>query len=358
MVTKLIDIRREFQDNTFYSWFIYRLFPPFLGTLLSLLPAFFYGCDSTAGLTPSFQTFHETKVSLSAAEDGIRNLDIFVFRDDIFRKLDCYQRFSGMEQWEGSVISGNGGRIITAVANCPYGRNDWTLLTSRSALEKVPVRLEDEIRGYPMMSGEIRVNTDEGFRTAEKLVLQPYASEIILNSISCDFRGKAYEGERITGVKVYLTNVNAECSILEEEGEPSPRRIINSGRLNEDDLMKFNDSSLIMGSVTEEVGTEAIHPDIRLWCYTSNRPKETPGTPHTRLVIEGSISGQVYYWPIDINREADSEAGVWRNRRYIYDVVIRCKGASSPDIPVRSGDITIRQKTKEWEEKEEYTVSF
>ncbi len=355
MVAKFIDIRREFQDYTFYSWFIYRLFPPLLGTLLSLLPAFFYGCDSTAGLTPSFQSTYETKVSLFAAEEEIRTLDVFVFRDDIFRRLDCYQRFSDMEQWEGSVISGNGDRIITAVANCPYSRDDWASLTSRSGLEKIPIMLEDEIRGAPMMSGEIHVSTGED--SAEKFMLRPYASEVILNSISCNFQGKAYAGEKITDARVYLTNVNAECMVIGND-DASPRRIINSGRLNEDDLKKFNDRSLITDTIGDEIGTEAVFPDIRLWCYCNNGNREGPGTPYTRLVIEGRISGQTYYWPIDINRGTDTDTGVWRNRRYIYDVTIRCKGSHDPDTPVKSGDMIITQKTREWEEKEEYEVSF
>ncbi len=340
--------------------FFHTYIPPFLGklTLLSMLPAFLYGCEGPAEAPVPAETFPVSRITVTDDMEGIGTLDIFVFRDDRLQKLDCYQRFDGMASWEGAVVSGCGKRIITAVANSRYERADWIPLKSRSFLKSVPIRLEDERRDCAAMSWETAAELgDSPLRERQNIVLRPYASEIVLNSISCDFTGKPYAGEKISDVRVYLTNVNAECHILEEDGE-APKRIINAGRLNEEDVEGFVRPDLIMQEIKGEIGKRTVYPGISLWCYQSNHPEETPGTPFTRLVIEGKVSGTTYYWPININRDTDGEAGVWRNRRYSYDISIRRKGSTDPDLPINTEDILINMEVAQWKEKEEYSVSF
>ncbi len=353
-------LRRESENSVFYFTLIHNFFSPFLGklTLLSMLPAFLYGCHDTAGTVTPIMMPSVSKVTLSYDLESIMTLDVFVFRDDIFRKLDCYQRFEDMEEWEGVVVSGSGKRTITAIANSPYGRDDWLKLTSRSYMEGITVSLAEEERENPFMAGEVSVDAEGGgFSVRDRLNLIPFASEIRLNSICCDFKGKAYEGEKISDVRVYLTNVNAECGILEEAGT-APRRIINAGRLREEDMDEFIRPELIMQEISGAIGKSKIYPGIHLWCYQSNHPQETPGTPFTRLVIEGKVSGQTYYWPININRDTDDEPGIWRNRQYVYDIRITRKGSTDPDLPIKTEDITINQEIAEWKEIKEYEVAF
>ncbi len=355
---KTLEIRREILVNKLYSHFFYRLSQLFLGALLSILPAFLYGCDDTAGLCPATMGAKLTKVALLNSSSSLKSMDVFVFRDDRLQRLDCYQRFDDIREWEGAVVSGSGDRIISVLANTPYVRSDWTGLNSRAYLKKVPLMLEDESRDKPQMYGEIRVNAGSEVPVSDiGLTLCPFAAEITLNSLSCDFTGKAYEGEKLTDIKLYLTNVNAECRLLEDEGA-RPVRIINAGRLRDEEISKFHDPGIIMQEIYEEVGTEKIYPEISLWCYRSNHISEGPGSPYTRLVIEGEISGQTYYWPININREAEQEAGIWGNRRYIYDIKITCKGSTDPDMPVKSDEMNIKLKVAKWKEKEDYTVAF
>ncbi len=352
-------IRREFCLNTYILDYISEP-SPFLGRiiLLSMLPAFLHGCKSAAEHELSPSQTHETRVTLAPGTSAVSNLDIFVFRDDMMRKLDCYQRFDDMEQWRGTVVSGSGKRIITVLANSPWERDDWFQMNSRSYLEGMSATLENERRENAFMSGEIRVMAGSGKPSAkERMEMIPYASEIVLNSLSCDFTGRPYAGEKIKNVRVYLTNVNAECGLFEDEDSP-PRRIINAGGLDEDDIGGFSQPDLIMRNINGEIGKRAVYPDIRLWCYRSNCPDETPGTPFTRLVIEGEIEGHTYYWPININRDSPDEPGVWRNRRYSYDIKLTRKGSTDPDLPIKTEEIHINQSVTEWKEKEEYGVSF
>ncbi len=359
MNTESLDIRREFLKSTASSCLSHKLSPPFLGilTLFNMLPAILYSCTGTAEPLKPAGTKSSLYIIQTAEQPAIRNMDIFTFRDDRLQKLDSYQRYDDMTEWKNMVISGSGKRIITVIANSRYCRDDWTRMNSRSYLKQMSVSLEEETREYAAMTGEINIDTGERLPVIGKMTLHPFASEIMLNSISCDFSGKAYAGEKLSDVRIYLTNVNAECGLLEDETS-SPKRIINAGRLSEDDLEGFMQPDLIIRDIREEIGPVVMYPDIRLWCYQSNHSQETPGSPYTRLVIEGKVSGQTYYWPININRDTEEEAGIWRNRRYIFDITITRKGSLNPDRPVKTGDIIIKQEIKEWEERKEYEVAF
>ncbi len=335
---------------------VYKNLQPFLGKLLSMLPAFFYSCDTAVENTIPAAMAISTKVTLSSPPSTVSSLDVFVFKDNALQKLDCYQRFEDMDDWKGLVTSGGGKRIITVIANSPYDMEYWFPMNSRSFLKGVHLNLEDEVRRSPTMFGEVSVDTGED-SGIEDMDMKPIISEIKVNSLCCDFTGRAYAGERLSDIKIYLTNVNAECPVPEAAGTP-PLRIINAGRLVGEDIENFKDPGLLVQNIPGEIGADRIYPSVSLWCYQSNHPEETPGTPFTRLVIEGKVAGRTFYWPIDINRNTPEEPGIWRGRCYSYDIKITRKGTASPDIPVCPTDVIINQGVKEWKEKEDYAVRF
>lgn len=329
---------------------------PILGitTLFLILPAIIYCCSGSPETAMPLPAVCATKVNLSPA---VRSMDVFVFWDDLFQKLDCYQRIDDMDSWNGSIVSGSGKRIITILANSPFGREDWFTLKSRFHLGSFSIRLEDERVDDMIMKGEACVSTGHAGHGTTEISLSPYASEIVLQSISCDFRGRPYAGEELSDVMVYLTNVNAESMIMDENGG-GPVRIINAGGYNEDDMEAFACKEIIVQEITGSIGNKTIYPDIRLLCYRNDSVKESPGTPFTRLVIEGTLEGTRYYWPININRDTDTEAGIQEGHRYVYDIRITRKGSLYPDIPVKTEDIIINQEVSEWEEKKNYEVRF
>ncbi len=354
MIKIYINKCRDNISLLFISTNVYKRYQPVLGTLILLfiiIPALLNGCIPVpAADYPLPEKIAGLELKSSGNPDEIGNLDIFVFYDDSIRKLDCYQRYDDISRWEGKIISGYGDRLVTAIANSHLSKDDWAGIYSHSHLKSVKFRLEDEDRERAVMEGSIRMGEDE-------LVLKRFASEIVLQSIRCDFSGRPYQGEVLDDVKVYLTNVCAEFGLLQKE-EDAPTRIINAGRLNEEDADNFKDKGLIVRQIHSKIGKDIVYPDIRLWCYPSNFPMEGPGTPYTRLVIEGKIRGRTYYWPININRDTEYMPGIWRNCSYIYDIIITRKGSTDPDIPVSTENISINYSVKEWKEKEKYSVSF
>ena len=207
------------------------------------------------------------------------------------------------------------------------------------------------------MSGSCTFKAGSTLKEQPKISLRRVSGEIHLRSLCCDFSGRAYEGEKLSDVQVYLTNVSASGMIWDETGCGS--RFINQGRLVMEDVSRFNDRSLIWQRIDGEVGNTKTDTDIRLRCYPNIVPEESPGSPYTRLVIQGVLDGEVWYWPIDINRGNDSpEEGIRRNHIYTYDIVLTRKGSADPDTAIKTGVASITMEVDKWEDKEEYSVTF
>ncbi len=332
-------------------------FPPFLGTftLLSFLPAFLYGCNAPQALPDSSIPEIVTKISTEAISGKIADLDIFVFRNDRMQRLDCYQKVEDPASWNNEVVSSSGERIIAVCANSGMSAGEWASITSLSYLRNLSFSLENESIAHPFMYGVAEVSPGSSSKN-KTLYIRPLMSIVELRSIKCDFRGRPYAGEVLEDVRVYLTNVNAEYRIM-EDSEILPTRIINAGRLREEDVALMSDPGMIVRDIEGTIGEKVWRPGIQLACYPNNSTTEGPGTPFTRLVIEGKIKGETFYWPLNINKE-DNGYGIGRNERYRYDITITRKGTKDPDTPVRKEDIDINFSIEKWDEKQECEVIF
>ena len=330
-------------------------FPPFLGlTLLSFLPAFLYGCSAPEAL-PDRTMSACTRISLVSAERQMEDIDIFVFNDDRMQHLDCYQRVEDLPSWNNELVSGSGDKIITVCANAGEKMNEWYKISSLSHFREITMSLEEDSMIYPLMSG-ITYSSSGGKNGRTDVRLSPLMSIVELRSIRCDFAERPYAGEKMTDVKVYLTNMNADCRIMDHENI-LPLRVINAGRLREDEMKLLNDPAMAMQEIRGEIGKETIHPGIKLACYPNNSTAEGPGTPFTRIVIEAKVQGETFYWPLDINRQ-ENGYGIGRNERYIFDLAITRKGMKDPDTPICAEDMDITFTIEKWNEKQDYPITF
>lgn len=286
-------------------------------------------------------------------ETKIRSLDAFVFNDDALQRIDCYQRLDEIAGNELLIASCGGGKIVLLCANAPWENKGWHDVSSLQKASTMKVNLEDEDKEYPTMSAVIRM--DAGSQA--DISLERLTSTIELRSIRCDFTGRTYEGESITEAKAYLTNVNGTCRIAPADDEPI-ERIINHGSLIPEDMTIFKNFGILKDSLGT-IDISLYFPGTRLLCYPNTSSEESIGTPFTRLVIEGKIQGETWYWPININRDSGStHEGIERNRRYVYDITIRSKGTKDPDSPIKPEMAETIFKTEKWKEKEPYFVAF
>ena len=332
---------------------------PILGKLItiffSLLPTLFTSCSHESH--PIYHDDTSITLELKSYEplSSDDHIDLFTFNDNQLMQLDSYQRIENKSNGILNLRSQNGEKRIFAYRNSSSKISDWYCLKSYWSLEDIYTSLEDEQRESFSMSGETVASA--GSKNIFSITMTPFVSEIQLRSIRCDFSGKSYEGHSIKGAKVYLINVNARCSLIYDESD-SLEEIINYGELDNDMMSTFTEPSLLVqdiGNITENT----TRPNISLFCYPNTCSEEGPGTPFTRLVIEGRIDGQRCWWPININRSRDStEPGIHRNRRYIYDLTLMSKGSSGPDYPIEIEDIDLDMTIESWKEKEDYSVEF
>ena len=320
-------------------------------TLTLLLPALFLSCTQD---TINIEETDERVISQIQIKGGdqLGHMDVFTFNDDHTMFLDSYQRVSGSS--DINVRSQSGKKIIFICANLERNRYDWADISSLSSMDQVISDLRNERRDYPVMTGS--AHAEAGYTEDCSIHMERLISEVAVNSICCDFSGSAYAGEKLKSVIVYLTNVSSRCSIT-AEGNIKATQIINAGGLNEDDIKEFREIDLVYRKLEKDIGSRRINTDIRFLCYPNTSDKEGPGTPYTRLVIEGEILGQRYWWPIDINRDGGG-TGIDRNCQYSYDITLRRKGSDSPDRPVELEAMNIEMRIATWKDKEDYTVLF
>ena len=324
--------------------------PLFIGVSLSLLPAIVIGCSDSVppenNLISQSKLISRIQISNLGSVSAGSTLDILIFNDDKLKRLDSYQRFEDFNDHIAHASSTDGEKIFFLY----YGSNDdrysWAQINSMNALGKISCNLEDEDRENPVMTARCRCTAGENSITAE---LKSLTCMIHLAELQCDFSGTADADATVTDVKAYLTNVNATSSIMPESSYNSIR-MINTGRLNPDDLEGFKDRSIIMQKITDELGIELIRPEARFLCYPSH--KDTGRS--TKLVIEGKIEGHTYYWPIELG----GNDGIARNTVYSYSILLRRRGTSDPDTIIDRGDMEVKVRVKPWEEKDNYYVGF
>ncbi len=340
------------------SGFLLRTFcQSILGILISFIPVL-HGCESLhqdGSFTGHANHIGPVKLAVHDKDKGtdMLTLEVLVFNDDPLHRLDCYHRFEKPDSGNVDISSQNGQKIIMACANSNFRREDWMQVTSLSSLTEMKADLENEVRESPVLSGSIKINAGE---EGHSLSLERLHSAVILRTISCDFTGRAYEGENIRNARVYLTNVNATCPIWGSCGYAE--RYVNRGGISEDDISRFTDRSLIIDTLGT-IGSETMQCGTALICYPNHPESEGPGTSFTRLVIEGEVGGETWFWPIEVNMDAGSEhRGIGRNMTYIYDIVITRKGSADPDTAIETGNIGIRMEVREWKRKEEYEEVF
>lgn len=333
---------------------------PIMGILthLVLLPVLF-SCrkdiDDTLRETEGMQ-LTKASVSYPYSQYGTSGMDIFTFEGSGARHLDSYQH---CEQFTGNRVnlrSGNGEKIVFACSNGQRSRQEWSIVNSMEALDRIYADLRKESRNSPCMTGVAVMNAGSGAPVS--IEMRSLASEVVLRSVSCDFTGRAYTDRHISDVRVYLTNVNARCSIT-AEGDVLPTEIVNAGGLDEEDMETMKEPQMLMQEIPEGIRKEVAEVGLAFRCYPNASERESPGTPFTRLVIEGRIDGETFWWPIDINREESAqEQGIHRCRQYIYDVTITRKGSSSPEEVVETDAVRLQMNIRPWTEKDEYQVSF
>lgn len=329
-----------------------------LGTYLPVLAVLACSCaeepetNQVSILEEVYSTEIQMKVSPTEVPGHIARADIFIFNTDSLGRLDAYLKQEDIEDNKLSVCSRGGRKRILVCCNMSLKEKDIMNISTEADLEKCFCMLEDTKRDTPMLIGSLEAMIPG---EQKNMHLRPVASTIELRSVCCNFTGTPYEKETLTDAKVYLTNVNAQFNLT--GSSQTARRFINMGMLNMDDVGRFEDPEIIVQNIKEDIGETIMNPDVSLLCFQNHCEAESPGSPFTRLVIEGKIQGETYYWPVSINR-IDNGEGITTNTRHVFDITIRRKGSSDPDRDIFIENSGTIMKIEQWTEKEEHLICF
>ncbi len=279
----------------------------------------------------------------AALEKEIGTLHVFIYDCDSLGRLDSYHRFDSRKSGQKLTCTSRAGRkIFAAVANLDMEKLDWRETSSFEALEKCISRFNDDSPDLPVMT-----SVTEGFAGSNlpvTMALERLFANIRLVSVSCDFKGREYEGAVIKNAKAYLININGSSELFRRK-EFTVSEMLNFHKLNAGD----SPSNTVSADIGD-IGDRTISPGISLYCYPNDASEDTASAPMTRLVIEGEVNGTKYYWPVTLRPE--------RNMRYDLTVRITRTGTDSPDLPADTASVEVVCKPVAWNEKDEQTVLF
>ncbi len=326
----------------------------------ALAPVFCPGCSDPS---PAFaedglrtRTAIQFSVSAHGAEpSGIRSLDIFFFNDDPLQRLDAYQRLEGGVLPAAVGASRSGRKILAVLANHSPEGFHWAEAASLEVLRARMFRLQDEDPAHPQMSALQPVMAG----SAVPVTLSSPLSCIEVGSLKCDFSERNYRDASLEDVRIYLTNVNAAVPVFCDT-LPSPVEILHAGRFRPADQQGFRHPEILIDSLPQPVGKQICHPETRLYCYPNATTQSSPGSPPTRLVIEGKMQGKTCFYPLEIGRGTwgVTPPGILPGRTYRFDVTLTRRGADTPDMSLEPGTVQCSLSVMPWNERNDTVIDF
>ena len=289
------------------------------------------------------------------SEDNIVNkLEIFVFRGDgdDAGYLDTYKKLEGDELISLSGIeikSTTGKKIIYAIANSH--KDSWEGVVTIEDFEKEMAFLQKEKLKDFTMVGNVEATLQ--LTTSVTFSISRYVARVHLSSVKTDFAGTPYEGTSLKNVKIYLVNVYGDKSYAINENSSSSL-VLNRRMAVGQDVNNCAMGGLLYDEIVSDITDTPYATQHYFYCYENMIESEGDAMGYTRLVIQGDLNGNTYYYPININREGfgysdtNGHYGVKRNTSYKLDVIISRPGSTDPDEILEYGTLTTNLNVLDW----------
>lgn len=315
-------------------------FPHFYFYLPAILPVIAVSC-SFVEEHPSFsadELITPTRLLFRRAGDPsnqLENATVFIYNNDDGEKLLETWQDIDLNDEESLIYSTNGNKIAVFVANRNTDMVSYEEVGSMESLKNFCSHFSEEDPAAPVMTGKVQYKADGDYPVAVRLA--PLLAKVCISSFLVDFDGQGYNGSYLEDTRVYITNINGYASVLGTAARN--REILNQGGLDPFFMKKF--------SHPEMVYSGQVH-GAQLYCYpnASDGVWEGEEVHPTRLVIEGRIDGETYYYPIRIGN-SHVEAGA----NYEYRIKIKRKGTTDPEIDADAKMVECELVPVPWNEK-------
>jgi len=257
-----------------------------------------------------------TSTEISASENSINSLQVFVFRGDF---LDAYQKAAGASL---SVKCTSGQRDVYAIVNAP----DMSAINSKSVLESTMVDLSANSKSGFVMYGKSTVTLPSS--KSISIPVNRMVSRVVVSKISRAFESASLAKMDFTVKGIYLSDVAGNCNIA---GAVNTIWYNTSGK--KDEL-----TSLLSDTVSSAIADGASYSTPHYFYAMPNNNK----TKTTKVVIEAVLGSQTFYYPVLL-------PALESNHSYeIANITIKRPGADTPDTPVSSEDISFTINIVDW----------
>ena len=294
-----------------------------------------------AMLTVNVSSSAFTKAPLSEEnEKNVGNVQILVFRKD--GELDAYASSATASDIKMSCTTGE--KDIYAVVNAP----DLSAISNLSEYKDSRSDLAENRLDNFVMTG----NVSKALSASETLTIpvSRIVSRIAISKISTNFTSAAYKSKKFNVTGIYAINVAGDINY----GRTSnPGKWYNELSHKTEGLDNLLYENIENGQVTEAAPYEKtscfyVYPNPTV----QDSQSETFSARHTRLVVEATLGGLTYYYPITI-------PDIKSNKTYtVKNLIITRPGSLSPDTPVSSLECTFSITVSDWQEgtSKDYTI--
>lgn len=299
---------------------------------------------------------------ISQSDDNyINNLAIFVFNTDVNKTIETYKYVKIANQSDLNNITfqtTTGTKNVYVVANS-HDSTQWVgIVKEDQFLIKESNLKKEELKNFAM-SGNL-TNTTISVSNSINLNLKRVVAKVVLNSIKTDFLGTPYQGMVLSNVKVYLTNAHMIRPYIEGNGTSNPI-IINPLQLISSTYSDCKISGIVFDQISGTISDTPYTVKHHFYTYENSISSESGSEKFTRLIVEATLNGINYFYPININREdfgGTTNNGIKRNTVYNITIVIKRPGSSSPEILVEKGSVITSVTIADWDTETIGNIEF
>lgn len=275
-----------------------------------------------------------TKAATAMTDDNVASLKVYVFNPD--GTIDV----SGASTTSSVTLKPTvgTGKQIYALVNSPdigtvYLLSDLTAKTSN---------LADNATSNFVMQGHVTMEINSS--TSSVMVpVSRIASMVEIDKITNSITEPAYSGYPIIVKKMYLINVPSDAPTYFSPDSYTPTTWVNMQSYSASALDAFTYEALTDVQISNTGNYSTPHYFYSYPNPTSADSQATTwGARKTRLVIETTIRGTTFYYPVTLDE-------LKANTRYlITDLNITRIGSSNPDAPVTTQQATFTVTVTDW----------
>ena len=285
-----------------------------------------------AELTLNISNGAFTKAAINDAnENKVNNVQIFVFRKD--GELDAYA--TSTQKNDIKVSCTTGPKDVYALVNAP----DGSKISKKSELEATTSKLSDNSLTNFVMIGSKPIDMTPSVN--ETIMVSRIAARLTVRKITAAFTSQAYKQMEFKVNRIYVVNAAGDVNYKLEK--KAPTTWFNKMAYTTSDV----DALLYADDIDTKI-TEATPYDTPTSFYTYPNSTQTDSQAEefsarfTRVVVETTLGGKTYYYPVSIEN-------IESNKYYnIKNLTITRPGSLSPDTPVSSLECTVSIEVKEW----------